>query len=117
MSALDCLEKGAGISIINKFAEKFLDNKMTSDLPFNEEIVRAFRNNPVEGSKVMLKTWLSTKGYPPPTWQELLKRFRGNQMGEVAEKIECYFNKVSATSPSVSLVSSVHVYVGRVTCH
>ena len=115
MSALDCLEKVAGISIINKLAEKFQDNKMTSDLPFNEQIVRAFKNNPVKGSKVMLKAWVSTKGYPPPTWQELLKRFRSNQMGEVAQEIERYFNKVSATSPSVSLVSSVHVYVCRVT--
>ena len=114
MSALDCLEKVAGISIINELAKRFLDNKLTSELPFNGEILK---NNPVEGSKVMLKIWLSSKEYPPPTWQELLKIFRGNQMGEVAQEIERYFNKVSATSLSVSLVSSVHVYVGIVTCH
>ena len=110
MSALDCLEKVAGISIINKLAKMFLDNKLTSKLPFIEQIFRMLRNNPVEGSKIMLKTWISTKGHPPPTWQELLNLFRDNQMGEVAQEIEDYFNKVSATSSSVSLVSSVHVY-------
>ena len=114
MSAIDCLEKVAGVSIINKLAKQFLDNKLRSELPFNEQILGTLKNNPVEGSKVMLETWLS-EGYPPPTWQELLKIFWGNQMGEVAQEIERYFNKVSATSPSVSLVSSVHVYVGRVT--
>ena len=110
MSALDCLEKVAGISIINKLAKMFLDNKLTSELPFNEQIFGLFKNNPVEGSKIMLNRWVSTNGHPPPTWQELLNLFRDNQMGEVAQEIEDYFNKVSATSPSVSLVSSVHVY-------
>ena len=110
MSALDCLEKVAGISIVNKLAKKFLDNKLTSKLPFSEQIFRMFKNNPVEGSKIMLKTWVSTKGHPPPTWRELMKLFQDNQMGEVVQEIEDYFNKVSATSPSVSLVSSVHVY-------
>ena len=115
MSALDCLEIVAGVSIINKLAKKFLDNKLRSELPFKEEILGTFKNNPVKGSKVMLETWLSTLGYPPPTWQELLKLFRSNKMRKVAQEIECYFNKVSATSPSVSLVSSVHVYAGKVT--
>ena len=71
MSALDRLEKVAGISIFNK---KLLD--MASALCFDESTLHCLRreNNPVEGVKFMFKAWLSGKSFLPPTWQVLLDK-------------------------------------------
>ena len=67
MSALDRLEKVAGITIFEKLALNFIT--MTSKLDFPEPIVESLRkeNNPVEGSKVMMEAWLSGASFLPTT--------------------------------------------------
>ena len=88
MSALDRLEKVAGIPVFNKLAPKFL--KMASALHFHELCLDSLRteNNPVEGSKMMVKAWLSGESYLPPTWRKLLEMFHSIEIGEIAQKIE-----------------------------
>ena len=112
MSTLDRLEKTAGISVFNKLVPKFLS--MASALCFDESTLDSLReeNNPVEGVKEMVKAWLSGKNFLPPmsTWQVLLEKLQAVGMGELAQEIEHFFNRMSVTSPSASLVSHVRVY-------
>ena len=111
MSALDRLEKVAGIPVFNKLAPKFL--KMASALHFHESCLDSLRteNNPVEGSKMMVKAWLSGESYLPPTWRKLLEMFHSIEIGEIAQKIEEFFNIPPATSQSASLVGVfLHVH-------
>ena len=110
MSALDRLENVAGIPVFNKLAPKFL--KMASALHFHELCLDSLRteNNPVEGSKMMVKAWLSGESYLPPTWRKLLM-FHSIEIGEIAQKIEEFFNIPPATSQSASLVGVfLHVH-------
>lgn len=109
MSALDRLEKVANIPIFNKLAPKFL--KMASGLHFHESCLDSLRteNNPVEGSKMMMKAWLSGESSLPPTWQKLLEMFQSIGIGEIAQKIEEFFNIPPAISQSASLVC-LHVH-------
>ena len=104
MSALDRLEKVAGISIFNKLAPSFLE--LASALDFNESTVGSLRqeNNPVEGSKAMFKAWFSGKSSLPPTWKVLLEKLQATHMEELAQEIDRVFCDVSVTS-SLSLVS------------
>ena len=112
MSTLDRLEKTAGISVFKKLVPKFLS--MASALCFDESTLDSLReeNNPVEGVKEMVKAWLSGKNFLPPmsTWQVLLEKLQAIGMGELAQEIEHFFNRISVTSPSASLVSHVLVY-------
>ena len=110
MSALDYLEKVALILIFNKLAQHLF--KMAPELHFDESTLDRItsENNPVEGSRLMMEAWLSSKSSPPPTWQVLLQKLRTFGMGEVAQEIEHFFNRMSVTSPSASLVSHVLVY-------
>ena len=109
MSSLDRLEKVAGIFIFNKLAPRFLN--MASALHFDESILDSLRkeNDPVEGSKAMVKFWLSGKSFLPPTWQVLLENLQSFGMGELAQEIEHFFNRTSVTSPSASQVSCIAV--------
>ena len=67
MSALDRLEKVAGITLFEKLALNF----MTSELDFPEPTVESLRkeNNPVERSKAMMEAWLSGASFLTTTWQ------------------------------------------------
>ena len=105
MSALDRLEKVAGIIIFNKLAPKFL--VMASALHFHESTVDSLRkeNNPVEGSKALFKAWLSENTSLPPTWQSLMETFHAIQMEKLAQKIRHFFNRTVVPSSSGSLVS------------
>ena len=104
MSALDRLEKVAGISIFNKLAPKFLE--MASTLDFNESALNSFRqeNNPVEGSKDMMKAWLSGKSSLPSTWQVLLEKLQAVER-ELTQEIKHFLKVTPVTSLSLSLVS------------
>ena len=110
MSALDYLEKVALIPIFNKLAEHLLE--MAVELHFDESTLDDLRieNNPVDGSRVMMKAWLSNKSSPPPTWQVLLEKLRIFGMGELAQEIEHFFSRMSVTSLSASLVSFMVMY-------
>ena len=110
MSSLDRLEKGAGITIFNKLAPKFLE--MALALEFDETTLDSLKieNNPVEGTKDTMEAWLSGESFLPPTWQVLLEKLQVIEMGEVAQEIEHFFNRISITSPSLFLVSHVLVY-------
>ena len=109
MSALDYLDKVALIPIFNQLAQHL---EMTSELHFDESTLDIItrENNPVEGSKFMMKAWLSNRSSPCPTWQVLLEKLRKFGMEELAQEIEHFFNRMSATSLSASLVSHVRVY-------
>ena len=115
MSALDYLEKVALIHIFNKLAQHFLE--MAPTLHFDESILEHLRteNNPVEGSRFMMKAWLSSKSPPPPTWQVLLEKLRIFGMEELAQEVEDFFDRMSVTSLSASLVRNddvnIHVHV------
>ena len=104
MSALDRLEKIAGISIFNKLAPKFLN--MASALHFHESTLDNLRkgNSSVEGAKSMFRAWLSSKHSPPPTWKVLLEMLQAIEMGELAQEIEKFFSRTPF------LVSHVPVY-------
>ena len=67
MSALDRLEKVAGITIFERLAPNFI--AMTSKLDFPEPTVESLRkeNNTVEGSKGMMEAWLSGASFLPTT--------------------------------------------------
>ena len=110
MSALDYLEKVALISIFNKLALQHLE--MAPELHFDESTLDSItsENNPVEGSRLMMKAWLSSRSSPPPTWQVLLQKLRTFGMGELAQEIEHFFNRMSDTSLSASLVSFMMMY-------
>ena len=106
MSALDRLEKVARIPIFNKLAPKYLD--MASALCFHETVLDDLRNtnNPVEGSKAVMRTWLLGKSSLPSTWQVLLEKLQAIGMGKLAQGIEQYFTIKPVFSP-LSLVSDV----------
>ena len=108
MSALDHLEV-AGISIFNKLAPNFLSLASALHFPvfISDSLTR--ENNPVEGSKAMMKVWLSGKSPLPPTWQVLLEKLQLIDMGELAQEIEQFFNTEPVISPSASLVPVCHV--------
>ena len=110
MSALDYLEKVALIPIFNQLAQHL---EMTSELHFDAPTLDIIRreNNPVEGSKFMMKAWLSNRSSPPSTWQVLLEKLRKFGMEELAQEIEHFFNRMSATSLSASLVSFMVMYI------
>ena len=88
MSALDRLEKVAGISIFNKLAPSFLELALALD--FDESTVDSLRQekNPVEGSKAMFKAWFSGKSSLPPTWKVLLEKLQATHMEELAQEID-----------------------------
>ena len=114
MSVFDRLEAVAGISIYSQLAPKYLT--MAAALKFDHSTFSNLRmeNNPVEGSKVVFKAWLSGKSALPPTWKMLLEKLHAIQMGRLAQEIEHFFNTTPVTSqmnrttvntPSASLVS------------
>lgn len=118
MSVFDRLEAIAGIFIYNQLAPKYLT--MAEDLKFDRSTFNnlEMENNPVEGSKVVFKAWLSGKSALPPTWKVLLEKLQTIQMGGLAQEIECFFNTTPVTSlvdrtpvniPSAPLVSCVSV--------
>lgn len=106
MSALDRLEKVAGISIFNKLAPSFLE--LASALDFNESTVGSLRqeNNPVEGSKAMMEAWLSGASSLPTTWQVLLERFQAVEMRPLVDEINQFFSKSSASLVSIFMYTS-----------
>ena len=112
MSALNRLERAAGIHIFNKLAPNFLN--IASVLHFDEPTLDSLRieNNPVEGSKSMLKAWVLGKSSLPSTWQVLLEKLKSINMGELVQEIEQFFSTTPVMSPSVPLQVS-HVPV----CH
>ena len=63
-----------------------------------------------EGSKTMMEAWLLGESPLSPTWQVLLKTLRAVDKEELAQEIEFFFNRISVTSPSLSLVSYMPVY-------
>ena len=111
MSALDCLEAMAGISIYNQLAPKYLT--MAADLHLDHSTLNDLtaENNPVEGTKTMFKAWLSGESSVAPTWKMLLEKLDSIQMGELAQEITRFFNKTPVTSPSASLVSTVYTNI------
>ena len=68
-------------------------------------------NNPVEGVKFMFEAWLSGEISLPPTWRVLVETFQAIDRGELAQEIKHFFNRISVTSPSASLVSHVVYWV------
>ena len=108
MSALDHLEV-AGISIFNKLAPKFLSLASALHFPVSISDNLTRENNPVEGSRAMMKAWLSGKSPLLPTWQVLLEQLQFIDMGELAQEIEQFFNTEPVISPSASLVPVCHV--------
>ena len=105
MSAFECLEAIAGISIYNQLAPKYLT--MAAALHLDHSTLNGLRaeNNPVEGTKTMFKAWLSGESSMPPTWKILLKKLDNMQMGELGQEITSFFDKTLVTSSSASLVS------------
>ena len=97
MSALDHLEV-AGISIFNKLAPKFLSVATTRHFPVSISDNLTRENNPVEGSRAMMKAWLSGKSPLPPTWQVLLEKLQLIDMGELVQEMEHFFNRKPAAS-------------------
>jgi len=110
MSALDRLEKVAGIIIFNKLAPKFLE--IASALHFHESTVDSLtvESNPAEGLKAMFEAWLSGYSPLPPTWQSLMEIFHTVQMEQLAQNIQHFFNRTVVPS-SASLVGHVCVSV------
>ena len=110
MSALDCLEAVAGISIYNQLAPKYLT--MAATLHLDQSTLNNLRaeNNPVEGTKTMFEAWLSGESSVPPTWKMLLEKLDNIQMGGLAQEIMQFFNKTSVTTPSASQVTSVPMH-------
>ena len=122
MSVFDRLEAIAGIFIYNQLAPEHLT--MAEALKFDHSTFNKLKmeNNPGEGSKVVLKAWLSGKSALSPTWKVLLENLRTIQMGGLAQEIECFFNTTPVTSlvdrtpvniPSAPLVSCVSVYTSE----
>ena len=106
MSALDRLEKVAGITIFEKLAPNFIT--MTSKLDFPEHTVESLgkENNPVEGSKAMMEAWLSGASSLPTTWQVLLERFQAVEMRPLVDEIDQFFSKSSASLVSIFMYTS-----------
>ena len=109
MSVLNRLDKVAGISIFNHLAPKFLTMAaaLSLDKPTFENLKR-MGNNPCEGSRAMLKEWISGKSPLPPTWNVLLSMVR-LQREDLAQEIEDFFNRTPVTEDiSVSLVMKIY---------
>ena len=106
MSALDRLEKVAGIIIFKKLAPKFLE--IASALHFHESTVDSLtvERNPVEGLKAMFEAWLSGYSPLPPTWESLMEIFHTVQMEQLAQNIQ-HFNRTVVPSSSASQVVGV----------
>ena len=104
MSALDRLEKVAGISIFDKLGPKFLE--MASTLDIDERILSNLRieNNPVERSKDVMKVWVSGESSLPSTWQVLLEKLQAVER-ELAEEMKHFFKGTPVTSLPLPLVS------------
>ena len=111
MSALDCLEAVAGISIYNQLAPKYLTMAATLHLDHSTLNNLRAENNPVEGTKTMFEAWLSGESSVPPTWKMLLEKLDNIQMGELAQEITSFFDKTLVTSPSASLVGTVYTNI------
>lgn len=103
-SALDCLEAMAGISICDQLAPLFCT--MAAALHLDHSTLNHLRteNNPVEGSKAMFEAWISGKSSLPPTWKMLLEKLHTIHLGELAQRVEHFFNITPLTSPLTSLV-------------
>ena len=97
MSGLNRLDKVAGISIFNYLSPKFLTvaAALSLDKPTLENL-SMMGNNPCEGSRAMLKEWISGKSPLPPTWNVLLSVVR-LQQEDLAQKIEGFFNRTPVT--------------------
>ena len=93
MSALDRLEKIAGIFIFNNLAPKFLN--LASALDFQESTLSSLRreSRSIEGAKSMFREWLSGKSPLSPTWRVLLEKLRDIDMGQLAQKIKTFFSR------------------------
>ena len=104
MSALDRLEKVAGISIFNKLAPKFLEMASTLDIDEHTLGNLKIENNPVERSKGMMKAWLSGKSSLPSTWQVLLEKLQAVDR-ELTQEIKHFLKGTPVTSLSLPLVS------------
>ena len=104
MSALDRLEKVAGISIFNKLAPKFPEMGSTLDIDERTLGNLKIENNPVEGSKDMMKAWLSGKSSLPSTWQVLLEKLQAVER-ELTQEIKHFLKGTPVTSLSLPLVS------------
>ena len=102
MSALGRLEV-AGIPIFNRLAPNVLSMALGLDFPLSIFDNLGKENNPVEGSRAMMKAWVSGKSSLPPTWQVLLEKLQFIDMRELAQEIEHFFNR----KPPASLV--IHV--------
>ena len=98
MSALGRLEV-AGIPIFNKLAPNFLSMALGLNFPLSIFDNLRKENNPVEGSRAMMKAWVSGKSSLPPTWKELLEKLRFIDMRELAQEIEHFFNRKPPASP------------------
>ena len=98
MSALGRLEV-AGIPIFNKLAPKFLSMALGLNFPLSIFDNLRKENNPVEGSRAMMKAWVSGKSSLPPTWQVLLEKLQFIDMRELAQEIEHFFNRKPLASP------------------
>ena len=102
ISALDCLEAMAGISICNQLAPVFCT--MAAVLHMDHSTLNYLRteNNPVEGSKAMFEAWISGKSSLPPTWKMLLEKLHTIRLGELAQRVEHFFN----VTPVISQITS-----------
>ena len=105
MSALDRLEKIAGIFIFNNLAPKFLN--MASALHFQESTLNNLKreSSSIEGAKSMFRAWLSGESSLPPTWEVLLEKLQAIDMGQLVQKIKKFFSRTP------SLVSYVPLYL------
>ena len=114
MSALDRLEKVAGIIIFNKLAPKFLE--IGSALHFHESTVDSLtvESNPAEGLKAMFEAWLSGYSPLPPTWLSLMEIFHTVQMEQLAQNIQHFFNRSVVPSSSASFVGQACVCLSLV---
>ena len=104
ISALDCLEAMAGISIYNQLAPVFCT--MAAALHLDHSTLNHLRteNNPAEGCKAMFEAWISGKSFLPPTWKMLLEKLYTIHLGELAQRVEHLLNITPLTSPLTSLV-------------
>ena len=103
MSALGRLEV-AGIPIFNRLAPNVLSMALGLDFPLSIFDNLGKENNPVEGSRAMMKAWVSGKSSLPPTWQVLLEKLQFIDMRELAQEIEHFFNRKPPASPVIHVL-------------
>ena len=111
ISALDCLEAMAGISICNQLAPVFCT--MAAVLHMDHSTLNYLRteNNPVEGSKAMFEAWISGKSSLPPTWKMLLEKLHTIGLGELAQRVEHFFNITPVASTLTSPVGCTCIVI------